>query len=92
MRVSACAKCGIMQLDRTALLGVLTNFGGAAMDEKDNRETDNADDYLDIQVSRKQVFFIWLYFLIFLALIVAIGTWLVWSDTLSPGSIVSLFG
>ena len=62
------------------------------MDEKDNCETDDADDDPDIQVSRKQAFFIWLYFLIFLALIVAIGTWLVWSDTLSPGSIVSLFG
>ena len=62
------------------------------MDKNDNRETDDADGDLDIQVSRKQVFFIWLYFLIFLALIVAIGAWLVWSDTLSPGSIVSLFG
>ena len=62
------------------------------MNEKGNRETDNAADDLDIQVSRKQAFFIWLYFLIFLALIVAIGTWLVWSNTLSPGSIVSLFG
>ena len=62
------------------------------MNENDNPETDNAGDDLDIQVSRKQVFFIWLYFLIFLALIVAIGAWLVWSDTLSPGSIVSLFG
>ena len=62
------------------------------MNEKDNRETDDADGDLDIQVSRKQVFFIWLYFLIFLALIVAVGTWLVWSDALSPGSIVSLFG
>ena len=62
------------------------------MNRKDDRETDNADADLDIQVSRKQVFFIWLYFLIFLALIVAIGAWLVWSDTLSPGSIVSLFG
>lgn len=62
------------------------------MNENDNPETDDADDDLDIQVSRKQAFFIWLYFLIFLALIVALGTWLVWSDTLSPGSIVSLFG
>ncbi len=64
----------------------------ASLNEKDNPENDNADADLDMQVSRKQVFFIWLYFLIFLALIVAIGTWLVWSDTLSPGSIVSLFG
>ena len=62
------------------------------MNENDNPETDDSDADLDIQVSRKQAFFIWLYFLIFLALIVAIGTWLVWSDTLSPGSIVSLFG
>lgn len=62
------------------------------MSKKDSPETDNADADIDIQVSRKQAFFIWLYFLIFLALIVAIGTWLVWSDTLSPASIVSLFG
>ena len=62
------------------------------MNENNKPETDNAGDDLDIQVSRKQAFFIWLYFLIFLAIIVAIGAWLVWSDTLSPGSIVSLFG
>lgn len=62
------------------------------MNKNDKPETDNEGDDIDIQVSRKQAFFIWLYFLIFLALIVAIGTWLVWSDTLSPGSIVSLFG